>query len=168
MNSTVPKATSVFPSSAQATVPRFLMLVLSALALFSCQRSESYMHYEVIDASRWDEADRLKFDVPPVTHSGTYAMHLHVRATHTPAFPFKVLYVEMRQQWGAWQRTDTVACPLTDDFERATGIAVRQYEFPATRLYVHQGDSAHITLRHIMRQEEVPGISDIGLSLTPL
>lgn len=143
-------------------------MFLVLLATAGCQRRETYMHYEPIDAQSWDVTDRTVCDVPPLETTGNYRMLLHVRTTTAPRFPFKTLYVEVRQQWRSSLRIDTIACRLSDAERSATGIAIRQHTFPIGNYHLLQGDSARITLRHVMRKEELPGISDLGISLEPI
>lgn len=126
------------------------------------------MHYEAVDSEGWDVTDRAVYDVPPLASTGNYRMQLHVRTTTAPRFPFKHLYVEVRQQWRSSQRIDTIACSFSDIGPSATGISIRQHVFPIGLYHLQQGDSARITLRHVMRKEELPGISDLGISLEPL
>lgn len=60
---------------------------------------------------------------------------------------------------------DTVCFSFDSDELRPTGIVVRQYTLPVKVIRLHEGQTAHITLRHIMRLEAIPGISDVGLTL---
>lgn len=62
---------------------------------------------------------------------------------------------------------DTVNCKLTDRHGNAsgTGVNFHQYRFPITELQLQDGDSIHIRVRHDMKREILPGISDVGISL---
>lgn len=60
---------------------------------------------------------------------------------------------------------DTVSIPLADDNKDVTGIAVRQYNTHVGTLHLQAGQKAHIIIRHIMRLDALPGISDIGVTL---
>ena len=64
--------------------------------------------------------------------------------------------------------TDTVACQLTDRKGNAAGkgISYHQYQFPVTELMLQDGDSLFVSIRHDMKREILPGISDVGFSLT--
>lgn len=63
--------------------------------------------------------------------------------------------------------TDTVTFRFSDTDDRATGIAVRQFRVPLCSVHLLKGQSARLTIRHIMRLEAVPGLSDIGVSIAP-
>lgn len=60
---------------------------------------------------------------------------------------------------------DTVEFRFDIPDRDATGIVVRQYNMPVRVLSLLKGQTAHITLRHIMRLQTLPGISDIGITL---
>ena len=46
------------------------------------------------------------------------------------------------------------------------GISTYQYNFHLTTLTLNEGDSLHIAVRHNMKREILPGISDIGIRLS--
>lgn len=60
---------------------------------------------------------------------------------------------------------DTVEFRFDVPDHESTGIVVRQYTMPVRVLSLLKGQTAHITLRHIMRLQSLPGISDIGITL---
>ena len=142
-----------------------VLLLVAVLFATACQREETYMCYEATDVTGWSIAEKLDFGVPPLQESGTYIARLHVRTTPGNPFPFKVLYLEVRQEQDSVVTVDTVACTLSTDDPAVQGIVVRQCTFPVRQLYCSRGDSLHYTVRHIMRQEDIPGISDVGISL---
>lgn len=145
-----------------------LPLAATALVLLTaagCNRPEVYMHYESTPVGGWERKDTLRFDIPPLTAADDYITTLHVRTTTSTPYPFTKLYVEVAQGWTDSCFVDTVECTFADQEFDATGISVRQYTFPVRVLPRAAGDSAHITLRHVMRQTSVSGISDVGLSL---
>ena len=46
-----------------------------------------------------------------------------------------------------------------------TGINHYQYEMALPNIMLHIDDSLHVSVRHLMRRECLPGITDIGLTL---
>ena len=142
-----------------------LVLVVAVVALSACRRSEVFMHYEPTDVSGWERKDTLRLDIPPLEAAGNYVTTLHVRTTTSSRYPFTALYIEVAQRWTDSCYVDTVECTFADRETDATGIAVRQYTFPIRTLHRAAADSAHITLRHVMRQTSVSGISDVGVSI---
>lgn len=63
--------------------------------------------------------------------------------------------------------TDTLTCTLFDrkGAVKGQGISYYQYHFRVSELDLHQGDSIHITVRHDMKREIMPGIADVGISV---
>ncbi|MBP7359673.1 MAG: gliding motility lipoprotein GldH, partial [Prevotella sp.] len=45
------------------------------------------------------------------------------------------------------------------------GISYYQYNFNISHIELHKGDSIHVCIRHNMKREILPGISDVGFSL---
>lgn len=60
---------------------------------------------------------------------------------------------------------DTVTFNFETADDAVTGITVRQYRKTIGELHLLKGQTAHIIVRHIMRKEGLPGISDIGITL---
>ncbi|WP_417163197.1 hypothetical protein [Segatella sp.] len=43
-----------------------------------------------------------------------------------------------------------------------------QYNFPINIYQMHQGDSIHVAIRHDMKREILPGVSDIGIKISKI
>ena len=63
--------------------------------------------------------------------------------------------------------TDTICCLLTDAQGNllGDGISYRQYQFDISTEQLQKGDSLHIVVRHDMKREILPGVSDVGIKL---
>lgn len=149
---------------------RLLPAALCLAVLTACSVDRAKMvAYEPVDAYSWDAAERLVFDLGPVPAAGDYGLTLNVRTTTADVFPFKVLYVEVRQQWNASKESlvDTVACTFQHDERQAFGISLHQYAFPFSRRRCQAMDSVRLTVRHLMRKEEITGIDNVGVELVP-
>ena len=77
------------------------------------------------------------------------------------------MIVEQKVMPGNVTRCDTVTCELTDDKGKVkgNGISNYQYVFHVSDRHYHKGDSLHISVRHDMKREILPGITDVGISL---
>lgn len=66
------------------------------------------------------------------------------------------------------ERTDTVLCQLINQRgeNKGQGISYYQYNFPINIYKINRGDSIHIAIRHDMKREILPGVSDIGVKIT--
>lgn len=64
-------------------------------------------------------------------------------------------------------KIDTIQCKLIDKNGATTGqgISYYQYNFPINVYQLNKNDSIHVTIRHDMKREILPGISDIGLKV---
>ena len=137
-----------------ALLAAMLLLVLSA-----CNRKLVYDRYLSTPISGWEKNDTLSYDIRPVSGTDTYDMWL--------GFTAITLIVEQHIYPKDTIVNDTVNCKLTDRHGNAsgTGVNFHQYRFPVTELQLQDGDSIHIRVRHDMKREILPGISDVGISL---
>ena len=62
---------------------------------------------------------------------------------------------------------DTLNCKLIDHNGnvKGQGVSHYQYEFKLATIPLEAEDSLHITIRHDMKREMLPGITDIGVTL---
>ena len=132
----------------------------------ACQRRTVYNHYEHTPLAGWEKNDTLNFYVPPVGQDGLYREEVGLRISGD--YPFMGLNLVIEQTIAHHTRRDTLVCAVIDDHGNATGRGVSQYQyrFPLTTLHLNRGDALHVTIRHDMKREILPGIADIGLRLT--
>lgn len=142
-------------------------LLMAGLLCAACTGNKVYDHYDHTPIAGWEKIDTLKFDVPRLSKSGLYATSMGLRINN--AFPFISMTLIVEQTVLPANRTviDTINCPLMDKNGRVRGkgIAFYQYHFPVSLMTLQQNDSLHITVRHDMKREILPGISDVGIEL---
>ena len=145
-----------------ALLAAMLLLVLSA-----CNRKLVYDRYLSTPISGWEKNDTLSYDIRPVSGTDTYDMWLGLRTSEAYPITAITLIVEQHIYPKDTIVNDTVNCKLTDRHGNAsgTGVNLHQYRFPITELQLQDGDSIHIRVRHDMKREILPGISDVGISL---
>lgn len=156
----------------------FLLPLLGAVCfLGSCLGNRTYDHYEHTPLAGWEKNDSLFFEIPRVAAAGTYRTNLGLRINGSYPFMGLTLIVEqtvyprkskvnepvdrlIRKSY-----TDTLTCNLidTNGRVRGKGVSSYQYHFHITNLQLNAGDSVHVCVRHDMKQEILPGISDIGI-----
>lgn len=219
------------------------IVILSTLA--GCElRTDVVSDYRPVDTKEWRANDKVEFEVGPLTDDADYLLTLHLRSTAANAYPYKDLYLEVRQLWSedgdaaddslctvyaqvcrlcsekiaandrraarhdstalaesdslrllvdslhaatrrlqaqadrlqaltdsivAARRSrvvvDTARCRLVEGADRATGITVLQYSMQIGHRHLRSGQKGRITVRHIMNDEGLRGISDIGFTL---
>lgn len=144
------------------------MGIIAATALQSCNESKVYDKYDHTPLSGWEKNDTLRFDIPRLTADGMYESTLGLRITDNYPFMGLTLIVEQRLMPADTIFTDTVKCELTDrnGKTRGKGVSYYQFRFPITKMQLSKGDSLHIRVRHDMKREMLPGISDVGISLS--
>lgn len=134
-------------------------------SLWSCNVSPSYHEYKPTSTEGWEQRDVIQFPIDSLLRGGEYSLSVGVRAT--AAYPFQTLYLLVEQNFTSpvLTRRDTVKCVLTNKQGdlNGSGLRVMQYSFPVGKIALHKGQSGTITIRHIMRREILPGVSDVGI-----
>lgn len=141
------------------------MLILCVLA---CNSNAFYNHYNHTTISGWERNDTISFSVPRIKQSGKYALDMGLRTTG--GYPFKSisLVVEQKQYPSKRVYIDTVTCVMLDDkgTQQANGISYYQYKINIKKIYLQKDDSISFVVRHAMKREILPGISDVGIMLS--
>lgn len=145
-------------------------LVVALLLVAACGRRPVYSHYEATPLAGWEKADTLHFLIDGIRADGSYAVDVGLRTT--AAYPFMGLTLVAWQQIlpSGLTRTDTLACTLTtpDGTIQGQGISHFQYLFRLGQRNLHRGDTLRMAIRHHMKRELLPGISDVGVTVTQL
>ncbi len=142
-------------------------VVMTAAVAVSCATDTVYYSYAHTPVAGWEKNDTLTFNIPGMAASGTYSQQVGLRMTS--AFPFTSisLIVEQRIMPRGKVLTDTIKCPITDIRGNflGDGISSFQYMFPLREVTLNKKDSIHVSIRHNMKREILPGVSDIGLKM---
>lgn len=140
---------------------------MTAAVGVSCATDTVYYSYAHTPVAGWEKNDTLTFNIPGMAASGTYSQQVGLRMTS--AFPFTSisLIVEQRIMPRGKVLTDTIKCPITDIRGNflGDGISSFQYMFPLREVTLNKKDSIHVSIRHNMKREILPGVSDIGLKM---
>ncbi len=139
----------------------------------SCYQGTIFDEYAHTPIAGWEKNDTLSFEIPPLLESGHYKETLGLRITNDYPFMSLTLIVEQniyhnKRKIPAECKVDTVNCQLIDQngVSKGQGISYIQYNFPINLYQMHQGDSIHIAIRHDMKREILPGVSDIGVKIS--
>ena len=142
--------------------------VCIVMGISSCDTRTPYYHYAHTPIDGWEKNDTLRYEVPPLEKGGEYQTYVGLRLNG--AYPFRKLYLIMEQDVypGLQHRTDTICFNVTSLEGRfvGNGISYYQYTLPVSTEYFSEKDSVHITIRHAMKRDILPGISDIGIRLS--
>lgn len=145
----------------------FVFMAAMLIMLAACNRRLVYDKYVSTPVAGWEKNDTLSFEISPVDSATSYQSYLGLRITDAYPFTALTLIVEQHVYPRDEIKIDTVHCQLTDDRGNATGngLSYHQYKFPITLMQLQHGDSIHVRVRHDMKREILPGVSDIGMSL---
>ena len=148
------------------------LLYIAALALFcglltACDQKAVYYHYEQTPLTGWDKNDTLSFVIGPLSVSGHYMEEVGLRISGEYPFTGLNLIVEQRNKSKQLLRVDTLVCNLINEQGNAKGRGVSQFQylFPLSTMDLQEGDELFVTIRHDMKRDILPGISDVGLRL---
>lgn len=148
-----------------------LYIIITALtmllSLSSCDGNVIFYTFCHTPIEGWEKNDTLTFDVPRMQSSGRYRLEVGMRTDS--AFPFTGMSIIVEQTVIPGYKTyvDTLKCRFADEKGNilGRGISNYQYEFILSDLNLHRGDSLHVTVRHVMKREILPGVSDVGLKI---
>ena len=145
-----------------------LLTVVSIVAASSCDNNKVYDTYYHTSINGWEKNDTLSFNIPKLKQDGMYSSILGLRTNRTYPFMGLTLIVEQTIYPERVIKTDTIDCNLTDQNGNTNGQGINyyQYEFHVSDMNLKAGDSIHVCVRHDMKREILPGISDVGIKLS--
>lgn len=144
-----------------------LLSILPGIVLTSCRQDVAYNTFRHASSAGWERIDTLVYNVSPLARGGVYDLWLALRTY--PAYPYRslALIVETQTTVSHQHIRDTVYCELVRENGEnvGNGIGILQYNYKVNELQLQQSDSLRITVRHDMKREILPGISDVGIAL---
>lgn len=149
----------------------FVFILVAAIAINACNQATVYDEYAHTPIAGWEKNDTLSFEISPMVATGYYQESVGLRTTG--AYPFTGLTLIINQtifpaKGERIEKTDTLLCQLINQHgeNQGQGISYYQYNFPLNVYKFNQGDSIHIAIRHDMKREILPGVSDIGVKIS--
>lgn len=148
-------------------------LALCVLFLLNaCHTDTRYHVYQAVSGEEgWDKSDSLAFHLPVGLSSGEYRMEIGLR--HTGEYPYRDIWLSVTQSEGDSipPRTDTLHIYLTDEkghwVQSGAMGGLYQHVYVSDKPVIFSTDSIERIFRitHLMRQNPLPGISDVGIRL---
>ena len=144
-----------------------IFVLTVAATVMSCNRKTVYDRYQPVAQEGWNKDDTLVFTVRPVKQGGVFKEEVGLRTTGDYPFMGLCLIVEQTVLPSAVTRYDTLNCRLTSDDGniKGRGVSCYQYRFHLTNITLADGDSLCVRIRHNMRRETMPGITDVGMRI---
>lgn len=142
------------------------LLITALILLVSCD-NRVFDKYNNTPIRGWEKNDTLRFSVPKMRQNGAYKVDLSLRINKQYPFMALSLIVEQRVFPGKELKIDTINCKLIDKNGKplGNGISTFNYDFEVDNYHLNKGDSLYITVRHDMKREILPGISDVGIQI---
>jgi gliding motility-associated lipoprotein GldH len=146
-----------------------IILLMAIVALTGCNNGRAYDRYRALDIEGWDRSDTVDFNTCRLT-PGTYNMYVGFRATSS--YPFRDLGININ--WTVYPSGKsfhkTVRCNVFDSTGHMSGrggISSDDFLYHTGQITVAKGDSVVFTVSHAMNMDQIPGLTTIGLQLTP-
>ena len=141
--------------------------MLIVLFMTACHQRTVYDRYLHTSRTGWERNDTLTFRIPPMQEGGEYTEEVGVRISGDYPFLGLTLVVEQTKLNTHERQCDTLECSLIDKNGRplGNGITHYQYRFHLKTLRLEEHDSLRIAIRHDMKREMLPGITEIGVKL---
>lgn len=152
------------------TKNKLLFLPIASLLLAACHDNTVYHSYKTIPTGGWNKSDTLVYALPTSIPAGTYRMTIGIR--HQENYSYRDLWLGISQNVKDTlvYTTDTLQLFLADKTGDWNGNGPGGlYQF--TQLYApsftitQDGGSRNIRIVHIMTDNPLKGISDIGVRL---
>ena len=134
----------------------------------SCTGNKVYDKYQHTPIAGWEKNDTLKFEVPRMKNDGVFLANLGLRINGSYPFMGLTLIIDQTVYPSHLTKSDTINCNLIDKGgnSKGLGISYYQYNFTIDKISLSKGDSLVVSVRHNMKREILPGISDIGYMLS--
>lgn len=149
--------------------------VASLLALAACGGREplpamTYYEFQPVDAHRWHCTDTLRFLPDTSTLASTCELSMSLRLGEQFAYRDLWLVCEQRSDSLLRPHRDTIHFILADARGRwqTSGVVLHETSQRVRTITFSKNESPEFLVYHIMREQEIQGIYDIGLRLDPV
>lgn len=142
-----------------------LLLITTLITLLAaCTREREFTAYTTIDWQGWPYGSPVEYvvHIPDSTATGMLSLSL----THDNNYPYSNLWLEISYRDGEQPHCDTVNIEMCDVYGRWYGKGLPGHYQLTHRLIdrpVLLHDSDVVTIRHIMRVDTLPSISQVGI-----
>lgn len=134
----------------------------------ACNNKEVYSEFHSFGGSTWSKAEPAEFSVQINEASEPYTIFLTIR--NNDDYPFQNLWLFVdRTHPNSTVVRDTVNIELADVYGKwhGKGLSLYSYPYPYLSDYLFPDTgSYHFKVQQGMRHETLPGVSDIGLTVS--
>lgn len=148
----------------------FIIAVTAVLAIMGCHERRTYHHYQPVNTSCWAMTDTLRFTPENIDYEGDYRVSIGARVDDHYAYRNLWLVVEQRTLKGLrTAHRDTVNLILADShgawLTQGVVLHVAEEEVATTRL--EKDECYEFLVYHIMSDQHLVGVNDVGVTLSP-
>lgn len=136
--------------------------------MVACDRKTVFDKYVHTPLNGWEKNDTIAFSIDSIRQRGEYMEEIGVRTNGQYPFTSLTIAVHQTVQPSGAVHDTTINCTFMDNenSSASNGIGYSQFSFPLKKVRMEAGDTLHVTIRHNMKREILPGVSDIGFKLT--
>lgn len=145
-----------------------MCLCMLTLTLWACSTRFSHNEFRSIDAQGWNREDTLVFTLDSVPQEGDYCIEVATRLAHD--FPYRSLvFIETITCDSTLLVKDTIRASLIDSTlaPRYKGVFCNPMILHERKVKLPAKSRCEVKLQHIMWREDIKGITDIGVRITP-
>jgi gliding motility-associated lipoprotein GldH len=138
------------------------------LLLAACNNRGTLLHsYKPLPAEGWERRDTVRFLLPEAEADIDGTLFIGLRTTAGIGIRNIVLAIEQCLDAPHAYRCDTVSYPLTDaeGYALTKGVNHYQYETQQLPLHMQKGQSGSVRIHHLMTNEVIPNITEVGIRL---
>lgn len=144
-------------------------IICLLFSLAACDNQTIYHTYQNLSIEGWKKTDTLKYQLPAQLAGKQYDLEVGLR--HTENYPYQDIWMEILYPLSPDRHPDTLHITLADKQVNwkgnGTSSNLYQYTSPHHPVTFSPSDSM-VQIIHIMRDEPLKGISDVGIRLLPL
>lgn len=149
-----------------AHMKKVVLLALISVLWLGCQRGVVYSEFQQLPAQGWEADSALQF-VPNLTDTlGSYQVQIILRHTDRYAYQNLWLFVDVQKD-SILLRRDTIESYLANERGEWYGSGMSKMTLPL--LYMENialpAGEYRITVQQGMREEQLRGITDVGLKV---
>ena len=147
----------------------YIPIILTvALTLVGCNRKVVFSQYQSVNPQGWQQADSLCFCITSLETAGTYETELGLRSYSSYPYTSVALIVHQQTTLSNISITDTIDIDIVDSEgkKQGKGFSVKTFSHVLRPLSLVEGDTVCVSIHHFMRHDPLPGIADVGYTLT--
>ena len=148
---------------------RLTIAVAAVLVFMGCHERRPYHHYQSVNAPQWAMTDTMRFTQDQIEREGDYTVGVGVRVNDHFAYRNLWLVVEQRSKKGLVRHRDTVNMILADSKGTwlTQGVVLHETEETVGKTRLERDEAYEFLVYHIMSKQQLVGVKDVGLSLSP-